>query len=300
MRRFRIIYQSSNLEAQNGTFDIGRSIDCNLVLDDPSVSRVHATIIKDDDSIILKDLKSRNGCKVNGNTINGQIDLKDGDIITIGHQDIKISEIKQSTTISASVKNTMGLIACKFCGNWMSMGDEYCPSCKKSISDSPNEPSKSTQYPAAAPRDNTKDTQLPVIQSSQMIAGLARKALSKNKPSEAAKLTKTLMETAIKKVQSNTIAETDLNEIVALTIEISVQNLDTSLISELFDFFTRIQKIIPRESVELLYKSIRKTGYRSCPKMHRYLTVLGELSRKFTPGEKFVHRRIEGLLGLTS
>ena len=91
MRRYRIIYHNSNIEAPEGSFDIGRSPNCNLVLDDPSVSRVHATILKKGDELYLKDLGSRNGCKVNGRTVKTEALLKHGDLILIGHQEIKIT-----------------------------------------------------------------------------------------------------------------------------------------------------------------------------------------------------------------
>jgi hypothetical protein len=296
MTRFRIIYQNSNIEAPEGSFDIGRSLDCNLVLDDPSVSRVHATIIRKKDTLFLQDLGSRNGCKINEKKITGKVPLNGGDIITIGHQKIKIAEIKQNGTSSSLSKNTMGLIACKNCGSWISMGDPHCPSCGQATAQS-----NSNTAPAVdSDPDLTEQTERPALQSGQMLAGLVRKALGKNRPEEARRLAGSLMETAVRKEAAGSNTESDLETIVELFIEISLYTQDPDLISELFEFFTRIRKIIPRTSVELLYKSIRKTGYRSCSKMHIYFNVLNELSRQFTPGERFVHRRIEGLLGLTS
>lgn len=45
---------------------IGRSPDCDLVIDDPSISRVHAELVFDDGAWQLRDLGSKNGCFVDG------------------------------------------------------------------------------------------------------------------------------------------------------------------------------------------------------------------------------------------
>ena len=94
MKKFRLIHQNSNLEAPEGRSDIGRSIDCYLVLNDPSVSRVHATIINKDDKLLIEDRGSRNGCSVNDVRVKGTRELGDGDVITIGHQTIKVVAIE--------------------------------------------------------------------------------------------------------------------------------------------------------------------------------------------------------------
>jgi pSer/pThr/pTyr-binding forkhead associated (FHA) protein len=45
---------------------IGRSPRCDLVLDDPTVSRRHAELVPADDGWIVSDLSSTNGTRVNG------------------------------------------------------------------------------------------------------------------------------------------------------------------------------------------------------------------------------------------
>jgi pSer/pThr/pTyr-binding forkhead associated (FHA) protein len=45
---------------------IGRSPRCDLVLNDPTVSRRHAELVQADDGWIVRDLSSTNGTRVNG------------------------------------------------------------------------------------------------------------------------------------------------------------------------------------------------------------------------------------------
>ena len=48
---------------------IGRSRECDLVLDDPNVSRRHAELRREGDGWVVADLGSTNGIKVNGRRV---------------------------------------------------------------------------------------------------------------------------------------------------------------------------------------------------------------------------------------
>ncbi|KAA0099611.1 FHA domain-containing protein [Mycolicibacterium sp. P1-18] len=66
---------------------IGRRDDNAIVLDDPRVSRHHATVIDTGASFVINDLRSANGVKVAGERIRGSATLCDGDVVTIaGHR----------------------------------------------------------------------------------------------------------------------------------------------------------------------------------------------------------------------
>jgi hypothetical protein len=64
-------------------FVIGRSRECDLVLDDPNVSRQHAELRREDDGWAVHDLGSTNGIKLNGRRSRGGR-LSPGDEITLG------------------------------------------------------------------------------------------------------------------------------------------------------------------------------------------------------------------------
>ncbi|MDB5037965.1 MAG: EmbR protein, partial [Bacteriovoracaceae bacterium] len=65
------------------TIRIGRSEDNDIVLDHKSCSRYHAILTLHKDQIILEDLKSRNGIKVNGTPVK-RAELKDNDEVQVG------------------------------------------------------------------------------------------------------------------------------------------------------------------------------------------------------------------------
>jgi hypothetical protein len=63
---------------------LGRSRECDVVLDDANVSRRHAELRPSGGSWIVRDLGSTNGVKVNGRLIEGAQSLKAGDRIDLG------------------------------------------------------------------------------------------------------------------------------------------------------------------------------------------------------------------------
>ncbi|MEA2126851.1 MAG: hypothetical protein QOI80_3633 [Solirubrobacteraceae bacterium] len=73
------------LETLVGTrpLTLGRSSTCELVLTDDTVSRRHATLVRDGDAIVITDLGSTNGTRINGRRVT-QAELRPGDRIELG------------------------------------------------------------------------------------------------------------------------------------------------------------------------------------------------------------------------
>ena len=63
---------------------IGRSRDCDIVLEDSSISRRHAELRPGGQGWMIEDLGSTNGVRVNGNTVHGPQEVRTGDRIEIG------------------------------------------------------------------------------------------------------------------------------------------------------------------------------------------------------------------------
>ena len=62
---------------------LGRSSDCDVVVDADSVSRLHATIVMRGRHFYVEDLNSSNGTVVNNEVIKGRIQLREGDRIRL-------------------------------------------------------------------------------------------------------------------------------------------------------------------------------------------------------------------------
>ncbi len=67
-----------------GRTKIGRSKHCNIVVNDSTISEEHVLLLCKDEKIILQDELSATGTFVNGNQIEGRVQLEDGDEIKLG------------------------------------------------------------------------------------------------------------------------------------------------------------------------------------------------------------------------
>ena len=65
------------------TTRLGRSHTADVVLEDPSVSRRHALVVRRDGRTVVLDDRSLNGVHVNGERV-GQATLRDGDTLAVG------------------------------------------------------------------------------------------------------------------------------------------------------------------------------------------------------------------------
>jgi hypothetical protein len=69
---------------------IGRAPSSTVIIDDPKVSRSHAEITPlGNGSVVIRDLGSTNGTKVNGKKITS-LQIDDGDVVDIGTVEIKV------------------------------------------------------------------------------------------------------------------------------------------------------------------------------------------------------------------
>jgi len=63
---------------------IGRRADCDFIIEDSSVSRVHAVLIRFDDTWVLADHDSTNGTRINGERVFAPTAVFAGDLVRFG------------------------------------------------------------------------------------------------------------------------------------------------------------------------------------------------------------------------
>ena len=119
--RHSLRYNQHDIDLPPGEFVIGRAANCQLSLDDPLVSRNHATLTVTPEAVVLADLGSRNGVRVNSDRIEGRRALSHGDQISIGNQDMTLlsrreliaDTLIQAPTERASTFGLLGILADK-------------------------------------------------------------------------------------------------------------------------------------------------------------------------------------------
>ncbi|MEP7051886.1 MAG: FHA domain-containing protein [Pseudomonadota bacterium] len=108
-------YNDREIDLPEGEFVIGRAATCQLSLDDPLVSRNHAALNVSAEAVLVADLGSRNGVRVNGDRIEAKRTLTHGDRISIGSQDMVVMsrrDLAADTLIQAPTQRaaTFGLL----------------------------------------------------------------------------------------------------------------------------------------------------------------------------------------------
>lgn len=76
---------------------IGRAVDATLSIPDTSVSRRHVQLTRVPGGWSAADLGSGNGTQVNGETIEGEVRLHNGDVITIGDTELSFVDVENAT-----------------------------------------------------------------------------------------------------------------------------------------------------------------------------------------------------------
>ena len=71
---------------------VGRDGGCDLVLDDPQVSRRHATLRRAGGEVTVHDLGSRSGTRVNDTTVTAPVALHDGDIVAFASVPLRFEQ----------------------------------------------------------------------------------------------------------------------------------------------------------------------------------------------------------------
>ena len=98
--------QSVRLSGADGIFDaplgvsvIGRGSKSTLRIDSVKISRVHAVIIASRDHVTVEDQGSANGTAVNGVRIKGRHPLAEGDVLSLGSVDLRVTFIRPAGDI---------------------------------------------------------------------------------------------------------------------------------------------------------------------------------------------------------
>jgi hypothetical protein len=124
---YRLRFSLQEFELCMGDTLIGRSEECDVTIFDPSVSRRHARIRILGGHVILEDLGSRNGCRVNGVHVKHPVELTDGDRIRLGTQELVFSDMQTSSDVHRRI--TRSLCYCASCRAAYGQEVDRCPHC---------------------------------------------------------------------------------------------------------------------------------------------------------------------------
>jgi len=94
-----------------GRLIVGRSPDCSVQIEHPHVSRHHCVFLRDEFTVRVRDLGSRNGTSVNSQPAQGESVVQPGDIIVIGRLRLRYVTEALSAVSKFRVKDSGNLSA---------------------------------------------------------------------------------------------------------------------------------------------------------------------------------------------
>lgn len=287
----RLRYLAHDLEVPDGQFAIGRSSDCQLSLDDPLVSRRHAVLVVRADTVEVEDLGSRNGVLVNGVRVEKPTRLVDGDVLTVGQQQLTIAGAKAGPAPPSSRRSAPSQGMPRVADTLVSIEDVSRDEDDAGTTDDETRFHLSPQF-----RTDQPDKRVHAL---SLIGAVADKALALGHPDEAERLLRRPLESLLERVKTNPDAvELRNGTVVARAADLAVRLASSTesprWIHYLFELYGARGEPLPQAIVDPLYEIVRKVRI-DLRVLREYVEALHAAPRDLGPSERFLVSRIEGL-----
>ena len=298
--RFRLRYQSTNLEMTLGEFSIGRSSSCSLALADGLVSRKHAVIHVGPEAVVVEDLGSRNGVAVNGVRINGPRRVAHMDRMYIGSQELVLID---AAKLRDGSKETADYIACESCGAINGAAKRRCGECGKRLSSTAGETLASTnsRVDSSSHAWGAEDTR--TARALDVIAGIASKSIAMGRFEEAERILIPHLDTLLERALANKpLSDSEKDDPDALfagattyALQLAQGLRDTKWIDWVFRIHTASGQLMEADTIETLHSLVRSNKYSKPRYLRAYLHVIQNRAGDYGASQRFLVRRLEGL-----
>jgi len=277
--RFWLEYQGRTFELRPGEILIGRSSNCQLVLDDGLVSRKHAQIVVTEEQATVEDFGSANGVFVNNKRVNGSERLKAGDQLQIGKQQFMFCSLARPV-VSVPMERRM---AETLHGTRLQ--------------------SDSAQAPISDARPDTKvELKLPEVEATQraealeLLGGVADKVLALGRGEEAERVLSTALNNVLAEVRrGREPAARVLNKAGTYAGKLAEATAHGKWLDYTIELYASLRRPMPIELVDQMYAVLRRVDAVNLPALRAYLSILHAQTQAFAPNERFAIQRLEGL-----
>ncbi len=285
MARYRLRFLLQEFDLPHGATVIGRSLDCNLTIEDPLVSREHARIVIDESGERVEDMGSRNGVRVNGVQIKGPTPLNDGDRVRIGTQDFVFCRVDLAG--KGHSKTTGVLRLCSKCHLPYPRESVSCPNCE--ATDQPDEETLSGSF------GNESQTAWSV----QLLVEALARALSLGRVQDAERIVRRA--TAQVEELLMTGGAVDPKALAGLAAQAAATTTatnDPTWILWVFDVYKRSDRVPPVELVDRLGEAAGQHAGVLRPALEALLAQLRASAQGASQADVAALARLEGIRGL--
>jgi pSer/pThr/pTyr-binding forkhead associated (FHA) protein len=276
---YRLRYMHHDLELGEGQFVVGRSSSCNLSLDDPLVSRLHAVFYVGDERVIVEDRASRNGVLVNGQRIAKKTVLSPGDRILIGSQDLTLLAPNNPSAKAADPAMSTGTLT-------------RMPAVGVAVSDA-------EVVTTFQPPGDLLDVEASTVRRAHafnLLGGVAEKALVMGRAEEAERLLATpLMELLEANRAGRRLSPSLVDTISRFAAKLATATGKGFWVDYIVEIYLMQRRPFPASVVDELNNALRRVSGIDLVRLRSYLAVLHEKQAALGPAERFLLQRIEGL-----
>lgn len=255
-------------ELRAGQTLVGRHDSCHIVLGDALASRKHAVFHFEGGSVSVEDLGSVNGVIVNGKRIRKLQKLSSGDELKLGSQ-----------VLSVHLGNELG-----------------------------NRPTRSrvgattlARVPRSLQLDEDEKTIIRDEATLGVLAGAGAKALALGKGEHAEAIVGKSLFTIRDHVRSQRRVDDETITLAATqALKLAQATKKRAWLDYSISLYAYGRRIMPGPVVELLYEAVRQVPEFELAGLREYVEQLQEQQTQMTPSERFLLRRLEGLLARLS
>jgi pSer/pThr/pTyr-binding forkhead associated (FHA) protein len=274
--RFVLERRGGRISLRPGSILLGRSNDCQLVLDDSLVSRKHALLVVKTDEVRIKDLGSANGVYVNGARIQDSVQLRAGDRVVIGQEEMVLQV--SSFSVQEPASRSRRMLAETLHGD----------PAQVLVQTSPSSPVPSVRA------DDSEATQHG--QALDLLGGVAEKVLALGRGEEAERILSNSLQTLLQKAKEADGIELEAAEKAAhYATKLAAATGKGRWIDYSIELFALQKRPLPGAVIDQLYAILRNTSGVSLSLFREYVETLHAAQGRFGPNDRFLAHRIEGL-----
>jgi pSer/pThr/pTyr-binding forkhead associated (FHA) protein len=275
-QRFWLEHGGRLIALDRGRVAIGRSSSCQIILDDPLISRRHAELSVASDKVTVEDAGSVNGVFVNSRRISAPQPLQEGDQIQLGTQVLVLRAAPESVPTR--------------------LGERLSAETLRGLEIPGDVPSR----PLNSVLTETESTFS--VHTLDLLGGVADKVLALGRGEEAEKILATTLKNLLTDVRTRGVLAHP--EVFEKAVRYSVRLAEATgrgrWIDYAIELYAALKRPLPTIVVDQFYTVIRKVDAVNLTSLRAYLAVLRGMQSAFAPTERFVLQRLEGFERLAS
>jgi pSer/pThr/pTyr-binding forkhead associated (FHA) protein len=246
-------------ELRSGSLLIGRLTECDVIIDEVLVSRMHARVCVSAEGVTLEDLHSTNGVFLNGRRIVHAVSLNVGDRALIGSREVSFSEIgtDPAPPLSSPAPPSVSVMA---------------------------EPKTAPGLPLEGPSPIPITARADAL---ELLGTLARRLANEQKAEQAPRMLGPHLKGILRGAHAGLIVPETLSLLASeYAIDLAHWTTDTGWLDYVVELHLVTRRLLPASLIGALQRAERWVGAMDRPLLEYYLTSFAPRAKELTRAEK--------------